>query len=42
MITHAENNRILYYKCDLSDEKDIAAICAKIRAEIGDPTVLGQ
>ncbi|OJI97974.1 hypothetical protein ASPVEDRAFT_123553 [Aspergillus versicolor CBS 583.65] len=35
-----ENKRILYHKCDLSDEKEIAAICHKIRAEIGDPTVL--
>ncbi|OJJ62994.1 hypothetical protein ASPSYDRAFT_145808 [Aspergillus sydowii CBS 593.65] len=35
-----ENKRILYHKCDLSDEKEIAAICQKIRAEIGDPTVL--
>lgn len=42
MLTRAENKRILYHKCDLSDEKEIAAVCEKIRAEIGDPTVLGQ
>lgn len=42
LISHAENKRILYHKCDLSDEKEIAAICQEIRAEIGDPTVLGQ
>lgn len=42
LISHAENKRILYHKCDLSDEKEIAAVCQKIRAEIGDPTVLGQ
>ncbi|BCS21148.1 uncharacterized protein APUU_21580S [Aspergillus puulaauensis] len=35
-----DNKRILYHKCDLSDEKEIAAVCEKIRAEIGDPTVL--
>lgn len=36
------DKRILYHRCDLSDEKEIAAVCEKIRAEIGDPTVLGQ
>ncbi|KAL2855607.1 hypothetical protein BJX68DRAFT_263964 [Aspergillus pseudodeflectus] len=36
----AEINRIIYHKCDLSDEKEIAAVCEKIRSEVGDPTVL--
>ncbi|KAL4820747.1 hypothetical protein BDW67DRAFT_180308 [Aspergillus spinulosporus] len=35
-----ENKRISYYKCDLSDEKEIAAVCEKIRSKIGNPTVL--
>ncbi|KAL4737403.1 hypothetical protein BDV11DRAFT_171950 [Aspergillus similis] len=35
-----ENKRIFYYKCDLSSEKEIAAVCEKIRSEIGNPTVL--
>ncbi|KAL2797425.1 hypothetical protein BJX66DRAFT_335046 [Aspergillus keveii] len=35
-----ETNRIMYHKCDLSDEKEIAAVCEKIRVEVGDPTVL--
>ncbi|PWY77886.1 NAD(P)-binding protein, partial [Aspergillus eucalypticola CBS 122712] len=35
-----ENKCILYHKCDLSDEKEIASVCEKIRAEIGDPSVL--
>ncbi|KAB8249241.1 hypothetical protein BDV35DRAFT_390327 [Aspergillus flavus] len=34
------NDRIIYYRCDLSDEKEIAAICEKIKSEIGHPTVL--
>ncbi|KOC11613.1 short chain dehydrogenase/reductase family protein [Aspergillus flavus AF70] len=34
------NDRIFYYRCDLSDEKEIAAICEKIKSEIGHPTVL--
>ncbi|GAT25285.1 short-chain dehydrogenase/reductase 2 [Aspergillus luchuensis] len=38
--SNTENKRILYYKCDLSDEKEIASVCEKIRAEIGDPSVL--
>ncbi|GKZ25854.1 hypothetical protein AbraIFM66951_007072 [Aspergillus brasiliensis] len=29
-----ENKRILYQKCDLSDEKEIASICEKIRRDI--------
>jgi NAD(P)-dependent dehydrogenase (short-subunit alcohol dehydrogenase family) len=37
-----ETNRIIYHKCDLSDEKEIAAVCEKIRSEVGDPTVLRQ
>ncbi|KAL4764241.1 short chain dehydrogenase/reductase family protein [Aspergillus foveolatus] len=40
MGSHPENKRISYYKCDLSDENEIAAVCEKIRSEIGDPTVL--
>ncbi|KAL2817924.1 short chain dehydrogenase/reductase family protein [Aspergillus cavernicola] len=35
-----ESDRIIYYKCDLSDEKEIAALCETIRSEIGHPTVL--
>ncbi|GLA70812.1 hypothetical protein AtubIFM55763_000986 [Aspergillus tubingensis] len=35
-----ENKQILYQKCDLSDEKEIASVCEKIRTEIGDPSVL--
>ncbi|KAL3478872.1 short chain dehydrogenase/reductase family protein [Aspergillus californicus] len=35
-----ENDRILYYRCDLSDEQEIAAVCEKIRSELGNPTVL--
>ncbi|KAJ0421518.1 hypothetical protein BJY00DRAFT_312123 [Aspergillus carlsbadensis] len=36
----SETNRIVYHKCDLSDEKEIAAVCETIRSEVGDPTVL--
>ncbi|KAL5363165.1 hypothetical protein BJX96DRAFT_167253 [Aspergillus floccosus] len=32
--------RIIYHRCDLSDEKEIAAICGKIKLEVGHPTVL--
>ncbi|KAL3444400.1 hypothetical protein BJX65DRAFT_310983 [Aspergillus insuetus] len=35
-----ETKRIIYHKCDLSDEKEIAAVCEKIRSDVGDPTVL--
>ncbi|KAL2827501.1 short chain dehydrogenase/reductase family protein [Aspergillus pseudoustus] len=35
-----ENKRILYHKCDLSNEQEIAAVCEKIRSEVGNPTVL--
>lgn len=42
MIVRTENNRILYNQYDLSDEKDIAVFCTKIKAGTGDPTVLGQ
>ncbi|PYI28885.1 NAD(P)-binding protein [Aspergillus indologenus CBS 114.80] len=35
-----ENDRITYYQCDLSDEKEIASLCEKIRSEVGDPSVL--
>ncbi|KAJ5154411.1 short chain dehydrogenase/reductase family protein [Penicillium coprophilum] len=35
-----ENNRILYHKCDLSQEQEIAAVCENIRSEFGHPTVL--
>ncbi|CAI7628602.1 unnamed protein product [Penicillium manginii] len=34
--------RIVYRKCDLSDEKEIANVCENIRNEEGHPTVLGQ
>jgi hypothetical protein len=35
-----QGKRILYYKCDLSDEKEISTVCEKIKIEIGHPTVL--
>ncbi|KAL4881902.1 hypothetical protein BJY04DRAFT_227669 [Aspergillus karnatakaensis] len=35
-----ENKRILYYKCDLSNEREMATVCEKIRSELGNPTVL--
>ncbi|KAL3457542.1 short chain dehydrogenase/reductase family protein [Aspergillus heterothallicus] len=35
-----DTQRILYHQCDLSDEKEIAAVCEKIRSDIGNPTVL--
>jgi hypothetical protein len=41
LIQSKETERIIYYRCDLSDEKEIAAICDKINSEIGHPTVLG-
>jgi NAD(P)-dependent dehydrogenase (short-subunit alcohol dehydrogenase family) len=42
LMSTEETNRIMYHKCDLSDEKEIAAVCDKIRVEVGDPTVLRQ
>ncbi|PGH17752.1 hypothetical protein AJ79_00893 [Helicocarpus griseus UAMH5409] len=35
-----DNGRVTYHKCDLSDEKDIKAVCEAIRSEVGDPSVL--
>ncbi|KAJ5383222.1 short chain dehydrogenase/reductase family protein [Penicillium concentricum] len=35
-----DNDRISYLKCDLSDEQEIAAVCEKIRSQVGHPTVL--
>ncbi|KAL4982561.1 hypothetical protein BDW68DRAFT_182421 [Aspergillus falconensis] len=35
-----ETKRIIYHKCDLSDEREIAAVCEKVRSDVGDPTVL--
>ncbi|KAJ5414511.1 short chain dehydrogenase/reductase family protein [Penicillium cosmopolitanum] len=32
--------RIMYRKCDLSDEMEIANVCKEIRTEVGHPTVL--
>jgi NAD(P)-dependent dehydrogenase (short-subunit alcohol dehydrogenase family) len=36
------DGRISYFRCDLSDEKEIAALCDTIKSEIGHPTVLSQ
>ncbi|KAI9034846.1 short chain dehydrogenase/reductase family protein [Aspergillus affinis] len=34
------NSRIIYHACDLSEEKEIAAACEKIRSQVSHPTVL--
>ncbi|KAH8697707.1 short chain dehydrogenase/reductase family protein [Talaromyces proteolyticus] len=39
-LTYKPGDHIRYYKCDLSDEKEIAALCETVRSEIGHPTVL--
>ncbi|KAJ5556569.1 hypothetical protein N7494_000484 [Penicillium frequentans] len=31
---------VTYYRCDLSDEAEIRAICARIQEEVGHPTIL--
>lgn len=36
------NKPISYYRCDLSDETEIRNLCARIREEVGHPTVLGR
>jgi hypothetical protein len=41
LISSQDTKRITYYRCDLSDDKEIAAVCEKIKSEVGHPTVLG-
>ncbi|KAJ5364819.1 uncharacterized protein N7496_010532 [Penicillium cataractarum] len=40
LIKSQGTKRIVYYRCDLSDEKAISSVCEKIKLEIGHPTVL--
>lgn len=43
MITfELDDKSVTYYHCDLSDEAEIRAVCARVREEIGHPTVLGE
>lgn len=35
-----KNSRVSYFQCDLSDSSQLRAVCAKIREEVGHPTVL--
>lgn len=37
-----DGETVSYYRCDLSDEVEIRAVCERIRVEIGHPTVLGM
>lgn len=34
------NDRIHYYRCDLSNSSEIKSVCAQVRKEVGDPTVV--
>ncbi|KAK2812639.1 hypothetical protein FQN50_001285 [Emmonsiellopsis sp. PD_5] len=36
----ADDKRLTYYKCDLSDENEIKAVCKAIKSEVGHPSVL--
>lgn len=38
--TPAEDAHVDYYQCDLSDSSQLRATCARIREEVGHPTVL--
>lgn len=37
-----DDKRLAYYKCDLSDEKEIKAVCKAIKSEVGHPSVLSK
>lgn len=37
-----DGKKVSYYRCDLSDEVEIRAVCEHIRVDIGHPTVLGM
>lgn len=34
------NSRVLYYQCDLSISRAVKEVCARVRKEVGDPTVV--
>jgi NAD(P)-dependent dehydrogenase (short-subunit alcohol dehydrogenase family) len=41
-LTPSAAPNITYFKCDLSDMEQIKSVMARIREEVGNPTVLGM
>ena len=39
---NVDGKSVSYYRCDLSDEAEIRAVCERIRVDVGHPTVLGM
>ncbi|KAH6646310.1 estradiol 17-beta-dehydrogenase [Truncatella angustata] len=39
-LTYEAGPNVHYYKCDLTSTSDIKAVAAKVRSEVGDPTIL--
>lgn len=41
-MSHVDNKPVAFFRCDLSNEEEIRAVCLRIREEVGNPTVLGR
>ena len=38
--TPADDSHVRFYQCDLSQAEEVRSVCARIKREVGDPTVL--